>query len=70
MRDPGLDLLSIGGIPNLDRALLVMHSPLDEIVSINEAEKIYTLAKHPKSFVSLDNANHLLTKKVDADYAC
>lgn len=56
-------------IKKLNRALLVMHSPLDDIVSINEAEKIYTLAKHPKSFVSLDNADHLLSKKADADYA-
>ncbi len=56
-------------IKNLNKALLVMHSPLDDIVSINEAEKIYTLAKHPKSFVSLDNADHLLSKKADADYA-
>ena len=56
-------------IGQLNRALLVMHSPLDRIVSIKEAEKIYTLAKHPKSFVSLDTADHLLTKKQDADYA-
>ncbi|MBL4773952.1 MAG: alpha/beta fold hydrolase [Alcanivoracaceae bacterium] len=56
-------------ISTLNRALLVMHSPLDKIVSINEAEKIYTLARHPKSFVSLDNADHLLTKKIDSDYA-
>lgn len=53
----------------LNRALLVMHSPLDDTVSIDEAEKIYTAAKHPKSFISLDHANHLLTDKKDAVYA-
>ncbi|MEC4724598.1 bifunctional alpha/beta hydrolase/OsmC family protein [Shewanella sp. D64] len=50
------------------KALLVMHSPVDDTVSIDQAESIYTQAKHPKSFVSLDSANHLLTNKVDADY--
>ena len=45
-----------------------MHSPVDTIVSIEEAQKIYKIAKHPKSFVSLDSADHLLTKKADADY--
>ncbi len=50
------------------KALLVMHSPTDASVSIEQAEKIYTQAKHPKSFVSLDNADHLLTNKDDADY--
>ena len=54
----------------LDRkALLVMHSPIDDRVSIAQAEKIYTQAKHPKSFVSLDTADHLLTNKADAEYA-
>jgi len=55
-------------ITTLNRALLVMHSPIDKIVAIEEAQKIYKLAKHPKSFVSLDTADHLLSKKVDADY--
>lgn len=54
---------------NLGVALLVLHSPRDEIVSIDEASKIYTAAKHPKSFVSLDPADHLLTNKADAEYA-
>jgi uncharacterized OsmC-like protein/alpha/beta superfamily hydrolase len=53
----------------LRKALLVMHSPIDEIVKITEAEKIYQAALHPKSFVSLDNADHLLTKKQDSEYA-
>jgi len=56
-------------ISELNRALLVMHSPVDTIVDIQEAQKIYQLAKHPKSFVSLDTANHLLTSKADANYA-
>ena len=56
-------------ISHLNRALLVMHSPLDNIVSIDEAQKIYQLAKHPKSFVSLDSADHLLSNKADAEYA-
>ena len=56
------------GIAKLRKALLIMHSPLDETVSIEEAEKIYVAAKHPKSFVSLDDADHLLTRKADAEY--
>jgi len=56
-------------IGKLKRALLVMHSPVDATVNISEAEKIYASAKHPKSFISLDNADHLLTNKDDADYA-
>ena len=55
-------------ITNLNKALLVFHSPTDNTVSIEEASAIYAAAKHPKSFVSLDNADHLLTKKEDADY--
>lgn len=55
-------------ISKLKKALLVFHSPVDEIVSIHEAEKIYRSARHPKSFVSLDDADHLLTKARDAEY--
>ncbi|NMR25321.1 OsmC family protein [Pseudoalteromonas sp. NEC-BIFX-2020_015] len=55
-------------ISKLKRALLVMHSPIDATVKISEAEKIYAAAKHPKSFISLDDADHLLTNKEDADY--
>jgi putative redox protein len=46
-----------------------MHSPVDSIVNISEAEKIYQAALHPKSFVSLDNADHLLSQKNDSEYA-
>lgn len=56
-------------IGKLKRALLVMHSPIDATVNISEAEKIYAAAKHPKSFISLDNADHLLSNKEDANYA-
>jgi uncharacterized OsmC-like protein len=47
----------------------VLHSPVDEIVSIENASSIFLAAKHPKSFVSLDRADHLLTRREDADYA-
>jgi putative redox protein len=56
-------------ISKLKKALLVMHSPIDNIVKITEAEKIYQAAMHPKSFVSLDNADHLLSDKNDSEYA-
>lgn len=50
----------------LDAALMVFHSPLDSIVSIDEAARIYMGARHPKSFISLDGADHLLTRAADA----
>ena len=56
-------------IASLDKALLVMHSVVDNTVEIGNAKKIYQAAKHPKSFVSLDRADHLLTDKRDAIYA-
>jgi putative redox protein len=58
----------VGHIGKLRKALLVMHSPQDETVPLQEAEKIYLEAKHPKSFISLDQADHLLSKKRDSDY--
>jgi uncharacterized OsmC-like protein/alpha/beta superfamily hydrolase len=58
-----------GHIAKLRKALLVMHSPADKIVKISEAEKIYQAALHPKSVVSLDNADHLLSNKDDSEYA-
>lgn len=54
---------------SLRKALLVMHAPNDELVEIDNAGKIYAAAKHPKSFVSLDSADHLLTRADDALYA-
>jgi len=53
----------------LRKALLVMHAPLDNIVPVEEASTIFGAAKHPKSFVSLDNADHLLSRAQDAAYA-
>jgi pimeloyl-ACP methyl ester carboxylesterase len=47
-------------IASLKKALLVMHSPIDGIVGIENAQRIYEYAKHPKSFISLDKADHLL----------
>lgn len=55
-------------IRNLDKALLIFHSPVDQIVGIDNASHIYKLAKHPKSFISLDDADHLLTNEEDAKY--
>ena len=55
-------------IRRLKRPLLVLHSPIDNTVSIENAAHIFTSARHPKSFISLDNADHLLTKKKDAIY--
>lgn len=49
-------------------ALLVMHSPIDQTVGIENAERIFSAAKHPKSFVSLDEADHLLSKRSNARY--
>ncbi len=56
-------------IESLKRALLVMHAPLDATVGIENAEYIFKFAKHPKSFISLDDADHLLSKKEHALYA-
>lgn len=55
-------------IEKLGKALLVFHSPTDALVGIDNAAVIYGAAKHPKSFVSLDHADHLLSKKEDAEY--
>lgn len=55
-------------IKELGKALLVFHSPVDQIVSIDEATRIYLAAKHPKSFITLDQADHLLSDKDDANY--
>ena len=55
-------------IGNLRKALIIFHSPVDQVVDISEAAAIYQAAKHPKSFISLDDADHLLSKAVDAEY--
>lgn len=56
-------------IRNLGRSLLILHSPQDKIVSIDNASEIYLQAMHPKSFITLDKADHLLLKESDAMYA-
>ena len=56
-------------IERLRRPLLVLHGPHDEVVGIDNARRIFETAKHPKSFVSLDDADHLLTRQADARYA-
>jgi len=61
------DLPSI--VKQLRKPLLILHSPIDTIVGIKNAEQIYHNAHHPKSFVTLDNADHLLTNANDSYYA-
>jgi putative redox protein len=56
-------------LASLKKPLLVMHSPFDQVVSIDNAAEIFKAAKHPKSFVSLDTADHLLSNEQDAVYA-
>jgi putative redox protein len=60
-----LDATELG---SLGKALLVFHSPQDNVVSIDEAREIFVAARHPKSFVSLDGADHLLGRRRDARY--
>jgi putative redox protein len=56
------------GISTFRKALLILHAPFDKIVSIDHAEKIFRAAKHPKSFITLDSADHLLSRRSDARY--
>ncbi|MEM7152576.1 MAG: alpha/beta fold hydrolase [Myxococcota bacterium] len=56
-------------IAGLGRALLVLHAPLDDTVGVDNATKIFSHAKHPKSFISLHGADHLLTRREDAAFA-
>lgn len=55
-------------VAELRRPLLIMHSPVDNVVGIDNASRLYAAARHPKSFVSLDGADHLLSAKSDAVY--
>lgn len=55
-------------ISDLGKALLVCHAPADDVVPLAEAGEIFEAAKHPKSFLSLDKADHYLFKREDADY--
>ncbi|NBC19161.1 MAG: alpha/beta fold hydrolase, partial [Bacteroidetes bacterium] len=52
----------------LDRAVLIFHSPVDQVVGIENARLLYKALKHPKSYVSLDQADHLLSDPADSDY--
>jgi putative redox protein len=56
-------------IASLGKALLVLHAPRDTYVGIENASQIFVAAKHPKSFVTLDDADHLLTRVEDAEYS-
>lgn len=56
-------------LPRLRKALLILHAPRDEIVGIDHAARLYGAAKHPKSFISLDHAGHLMQDPRDAAYA-
>ncbi len=56
-------------IATLGKALLILHSPRDTVVDIGNAAQVFAAAKHPKSFISLDDADHLLTRAEDAQYA-
>ena len=65
-----LDNANMGDtLPELNRALLILHSPVDEVVGIDNAAQIYQAARHPKSFISLDTADHMLSRSTDAEYA-
>jgi len=55
-------------IASLRKALLIFHAPTDQTVGIENAAHIFAAAKHPKSFVSLDDADHLLSRRSDAEY--
>lgn len=55
-------------VQNLNRALLIFHSPRDTIVGIENAAELFELARHPKSFISLDQADHLLSNREDSFY--
>lgn len=54
--------------PTAGRALLILHSPQDAVVSIAQAARLYKQAQQPKSFISLDGADHLLSRRADAEY--
>ena len=56
-------------IKRMEKPLLVMHAPLDQTVGIDHAGRIFAAARHPKSFISLDRADHLLSRPADARYA-
>lgn len=60
---------AISNLAESGKALLVCHAPADDVVPLSEAAEIFEAAKHPKSFFSLDKADHYLFRREDADYA-
>ncbi|MEM6456950.1 MAG: alpha/beta fold hydrolase [Acidobacteriota bacterium] len=58
----------LDAVHRFNGALLVMHSPIDAVVAVDHARRIYDAATHPKSFLSLDDASHLLMRRADAHY--
>ena len=56
-------------VEKMRKPLLVLHSPIDATVGVENASQIFSAAKHPKSFVSLDNADHLMTSEKDSEFA-
>jgi uncharacterized OsmC-like protein/alpha/beta superfamily hydrolase len=73
VREDFLDDLAQHNLPDaisgLRKALLILHAPLDDVVEIANASQLFAAAKHPKSFVSLDNADHLMSREKDSLYA-
>jgi len=63
------DSIDLPSLPRLRRSLLIFHSPVDNVVGIEHAQRIYEAARHPKSFVSLGMADHALSQERDARYA-
>ncbi len=64
-----LEAYNLGdAIGSLRKALLIMHAPLDAVVEVDNAAALFSAAKHPKSFVSLDKADHLLSRSEDSRY--
>jgi putative redox protein len=58
----------LGRLPRLGKSLLILHSPVDTVVGIDNAARLYDAARHPKSFISLDHADHLLSNPADSRY--
>lgn len=56
-------------IASLRRPVLILHSPVDQVVGLDHASRLFVASKHPKSFISLDQGDHLLTDVEDANYA-
>ncbi len=55
-------------VARLDRPLLIFHSPVDQVVDIDHAARLYQAARHPKSFISLDGADHLVSRPADVEF--